>query len=139
LADSRSLVEAFYNEVWNKRDYALAKQILSPDLRFRGSLGSQTLGVPALLAYVDEVHAALSDYRCQIEELIVEESRAAARMTFAGCHRGPLFGVAGTGRDLSWVGAAFFEMSEGRIASLWVLGDLDGLKQQLNGRQALPF
>jgi steroid delta-isomerase-like uncharacterized protein len=139
MADSRNLVEAFYGDIWNRRDYAAAKQILSPDLRFRGSLGSQTLGVPAFLAYVDGVHAALSDYRCLIEELIAEQSRAAARMSFRGCHRGPLFGAAGTGRDLSWVGAAFFGILEGRIASVWVLGDLDGLKQQLNAQEASPF
>ena len=35
----RSLVERFYGEVWNRADAAVAHAILSPDFRFRVSLG----------------------------------------------------------------------------------------------------
>ena len=34
--------------------------------------------------HIDSIHAALADYTCIIEDLIVTESRAAARMTFKG-------------------------------------------------------
>ncbi|HEX4637760.1 MAG TPA: ester cyclase [Rhizomicrobium sp.] len=129
--DSRLLVERFYGEIWNRRDYAVADQILAADFRFRGSLGSETIGVPAFLAYVDAVHAVLENYRCTIEELIADEHRASARLLFAGRHRGSLLGVAATGREVAWAGAAFFTITRDRIESLWVLGDIAGLKQQL--------
>jgi len=131
MPDSRILVERFYGEVWNRRDFAVADDILAADFRFRGSLGDKTVGVPAFLAYVDSVHAALADYRCTIEELIADQRRASARMMFSGRHRAPLLGVAATGRDVSWAGAAFFTVARDRIESLWVLGDIAGLKRQL--------
>jgi len=83
------------------------------------------------------VHATLADYRCIIEELVADDDIAAARMTFTGIHRGPLFGVAPTGKSVSWAGAAFFRFAQARIVSLWVLGDIDGLKRQLGARA--PF
>lgn len=131
MSDSRNLVERFYGEIWNRRDYAVAEQILAPDFRFRGSLGSETSGIAAFLAYVDAIHAALENYRCTVDELICDRHRASARMTFSGRHRAPLLGVAATGRDVSWSGAAFFTVARDRIESLWVLGDVAGLKRQL--------
>ncbi|HKB95497.1 MAG TPA: ester cyclase [Rhizomicrobium sp.] len=139
MPDSQALVERFYNDIWNRRDFAVAGEILAADFRFRGSLGPEVIGIPAFIAYVESVHAALGGYRCTIEELIAEADRAAARMTFAGQHRAPLFGVAATGWNVSWAGAAFFEITLGRIAALWVLGDVDGLKQQLGAGGDTPF
>ena len=134
------LVERFYNDIWNRQDFTAAEEILAPDFRFRGSLGSETIGIPAFLAYVESVHAALADYRCTIEEIVADEVHAAARMGFAGIHRAPLFGVEATGRHVRWAGAAFFRIAAARIVSLWVLGDVEGLKQQLGaGRDQRPF
>jgi steroid delta-isomerase-like uncharacterized protein len=133
MTDTRTLVERFYGEIWNRRDYSVAEGLLAADFRFRGSLGSETIGIPAFLAYADAVHAALEDYRCAIQELIADERRASARMLFAGRHRAPLLGVVGTGREVAWAGAAFFTIGAERLASCWVLGDIAGLKRQLNG------
>jgi len=135
--NSSSLVERFYGDIWNRRDYDIAEKLLAFNFRFRGSLGDETVGISAFLAYAKTIHAALADYRCTIEELIADRDRASARMLFAGCHRAPLLGIAATGRNVSWAGAAFFTMAQGRIASLWVLGDIAGLKRQLSGEPPL--
>jgi len=139
MSDSRSLIERFYDRIWNRRDYAVADEILVTGFRFRGSLGSETVGIPAFLAYVDSVHTTLEGYRCIIEELVAGDDRVSARMLFSGRHRAPLFGVPATGRQVSWAGAAFFTIADARIASLWVLGDIEGLKRQLGATGAAPF
>jgi hypothetical protein len=65
-------VERFYADIWNRQDFAVADEILAADFRFRGSLGSESSGIPVFLTYVQSVHAALADYRCIIDELIVD-------------------------------------------------------------------
>jgi predicted ester cyclase len=60
-------------------------------------------------------------------------------MTFKGIHRGELFGVAASGNMVRWSGAAFFRMAEGRIAELWVLGDVDSVKRQLGSNASTAF
>jgi steroid delta-isomerase-like uncharacterized protein len=139
VSDNRILIERFYNDIWNRQDFAVADEILAADFRFRGSLGPEMAGVPAFIVYVKSVHAALEDYRCIVKDLVSDNERAAARMTFAGKHRAALFGVAATGRDVSWAGAAFFQIAQGRIASLWVLGDVDDLKRQIGAGASAPF
>jgi predicted ester cyclase len=71
--------------------------------------------------------------KCVIEDLVIEEDRAAARMTFSGRRQGRLLGPEPTGRLRQLGGAAFFKTKDGRISDLWALGDLDALKRQLRG------
>jgi steroid delta-isomerase-like uncharacterized protein len=130
-ATAQVLVERFYNEVWNQADERVAREILDADFRFRASLGPELRGPDGFIVYLRAVHAAVENFTCTIEELIATEDRAAAKMMFHGIHRGKFFGVAATGRAVHWSGAAFFATRGGRIASLWVLGDIDGLKRQL--------
>lgn len=125
------LVERFYNVVWKNADEAEATRLLDADFRFRGSLGPELKGPDGFIAYMRSVHAALEGFTCQIEEIITADERVAARMTFTGRHRAKFFGVAPTGRDIRWSGAAFFETRGDKITSLWVLGDIEGLRRQL--------
>ncbi len=131
MTEGRNLVEVFYAEVWNRADEDRARDILAPDFRFRGSLGAEKVGPEGFIAYMRDVHRGLGDYTCIIDDVVVEGARAAARMRFTGRHRALFQGVAATGRQVTWAGAAFFEFRDGRIADLWVLGDLIELKRQL--------
>ena len=129
--NSRELVEAFYFEVWNRADEDRAREILADSFRFRGSLGAERVGPDGFIAYMRDVHRALGDYRCIIDELVADGDRAAARMRFTGKHRAEFLGVAATGRQITWAGAAFFRFERGRISNVWVLGDVDELRRQM--------
>ena len=135
----KDLVESFYREVWNNADETVAREILDQDFRFRGSLGPETRGRDGFIDYMRSIHQALGDYVCVIEDLIATEDRAAARMTFKGKHRGVFFGVEATGREIEWAGAAVFTVNGNRITDLWVLGDIDSVKQQLGAEGPNPF
>ena len=125
------MVEAFYARVWNAGDEAAAHRLLAPGLQFRGSTGVGFEGIGPFLDYVRLIRRALADYRCTIEDVVVDGDQAFARMRFAGRHVGTFLGVGPTGRQLQWAGAALFRVEGDRIRSVWVLGDVDGLKQQL--------
>jgi predicted ester cyclase len=128
---SRQAVEAFYDRVWNRRDKAAIPELIHADFTFRGSLGPTMTGHAAFSAYVDGVTEALADYRCTILDVVSEGERAFARMRFEGIHRASFLGFAPTGRRVEWAGAALFTVKSDKIADLWVLGDLQGLREQL--------
>lgn len=125
------LVERFYHEVWNRADERVARDILDADFVFRASLGPELHGPDGFIVYLRAVHAAIGNFTCTIEDLIATEDRAAAKMLFHGIHRAKFFGVEATGRAIKWSGAAFFTVRGGRIAQLWVLGDVDDVKRQV--------
>jgi len=127
----KQVVERFYHEVWDNADERVAREILDENFRFRGSLGPEKHGPDGFISYMRLIHEALGNYRCIIEDLVTTENRATARMTFKGTHQAKFFDVEATGREIVWAGAAFFTIVEGRILELWVLGDIDSVKQQL--------
>lgn len=135
----KHLVERFYYEVWNRQDEEVAREILHPEFSFRASLGPERRGPDGFIDYMRSVHAALGDYICIIDDLIETEDRAAARMTFRGTHHAPFFGVDATGREIMWAGGAFFRTDGRQIVELWVLGDIDAVKQQLGAPSELDF
>ena len=127
------LIRVFYDRFWNRIELSVADEILHPEVVFRGSVGVGAIGREAVCDYVRMVTTALSDYRCDVETLVVDGSRAAARVRFSGVHRGEFLGYTPTGRRVEWIGAAFFVEEDGALRDIWVLGDLTSLRAQLAG------
>ena len=85
----------------------------------------------AVFAGIGQILLTADKVRARAAEQVWTPDRAAAKMMFHGTHRAKFFGVEATGRAVHWSGAALFTMRGGRIAELWVLGDVDDLKRQL--------
>ena len=75
----REQVEKFYQVLWDAHDKRAISAGLHEDFTFRGSLGQERRGHRGFAEYVDMVHEALADRRCDIEELVIEEPKAFAK------------------------------------------------------------
>ena len=130
---NRQLVETFFNVMWNTWSQETARTILTADIDFRGSIGLHVTGHDGFLGYMQTIRDAFPDFHNHIDEIIATDDRAVARLTYSGTHQGALLGRAPTGRRIEYAGVAMFTMDAGRISKVWVLGDLWGLMQQLDG------
>ncbi len=126
-----SLVRRFYADLWNAWDDSAVEAVLAADLRFRGSLGQTVHGRDGWRGYRDVVRAGSEDFHNEVVDLVVSGARAAARLEYSGTQTGPLLGLDPTGRRFAYAGAAFFTESEGRLVDIWVLGDVESLRRQL--------
>jgi steroid delta-isomerase-like uncharacterized protein len=139
-----TLVEAFYDRIWNAGDLTAAFDLLTAEFVFRGSLGRELQGREAFADYVLAVRGALANYRCEILDCVAEANQAFAKMRFSGVHVAQFRGYRPTDKPVSWSGAALFRFDRERIAELWVLGDLAGLdailkKNQDEARHSRPL
>jgi len=125
------LVARFYDELWNRWQLAVADEIVSEAVRFRGSLGSSFVGREDFKRYVETVRVAFPDWHNQVDEILSVEDRVVARMTWSGTHRGRLGEIEPTGARVEYCGAAFFRFAEGLIEELWVVGDTQELWRAL--------
>lgn len=130
---NKAVIRRYYEDLWNAGDLAVADELIAPDLSFRGSLGETVHGRDGFAGYVARVRAAFPDFHNQIDDLIAEGDRVVARLTYRGTHHGELFGIAPTGRRISYAGVAIFQIASGQIVQGWVLGDTTGLMRQLQG------
>jgi steroid delta-isomerase-like uncharacterized protein len=128
---SKDLVRRYYEVLWNRWDFGLADELIAESVVFRGSLGISVQGREGFKEYMRTIRAAFPDFHNRIEELIAENDRVVARLTYTGTHQGEVLGIAPTSRKVSYAGVALFRVVENRIAEGWVLGDVHGLVQQL--------
>jgi predicted ester cyclase len=125
------LVRAWYEEMWNRWDETVFGRILDPDVELRGSLGRTHRGYDGIASYMRFVRDAFPDFHNEIDATVEDGAAVFARLRYTATHRGPIFGIAPTGRRIEYAGAALFRFRDERIWNVWVLGDVDGLKRQL--------
>lgn len=131
VRENKALISRYYNDLWNKWNLAVADDLIAYEIAFRGSLAVTVQGLDGFKEYVNMVRAAFPDFHNSIEELIAEGDKVVARLTYSGTHRGELFGIAPTGRRVTYSGIAIFRIAEGKISDGWVIGDTLGLMKQL--------
>ena len=131
MSVEKEQVRKFYDVIWNNHDKNAVPEVLHEQFVFRGSLGDEKQGHAGFIEYLDMLHTALGDYKCEIKEIVAEQSKVFVKMRFSGIHKERFMGVEPTGRHLSWEGAALFSFKNNKVVSLWVLGNLDALREQL--------
>jgi predicted ester cyclase len=128
---NRQVVERFYGDLWNNWRLDVADEILTPDIRFRGSFGQTLIGCREFKRYVEMVRSAFPDWHSEVEELIECGDSVVARLKWTGTHRGKLGAVEATGARVSYVGAAIFHFADRKIHDAWVVGDTQELWRAL--------
>jgi len=93
-------------------------------------------GLPAKTATVNFFVARLKglpDLKVTIQASLAEGDKEAASFLYEGTQTGPLYGVAPTGKHLSFTSCDIFRIADGTIAEHWGMGDIAGVLAQLKG------
>jgi len=131
VTDGRQIIGRYYSELWNQWSAAALEELISPDIIFRGSIGTVVRGIDEFRAYVNRIRSAFPDFHNRIEELVAEGASVVARLTYTGTHQGEIFGFRGSGAKVSYQGMAIFHLENGKVMEGHVLGDVEALKRQL--------
>ncbi len=134
-SELRKLVVRYYHELWNAWNLAVADEILAPEFRFRGSFGTELIGIAPFKQYVQTVRKACSDFTNIIEQTIEAAPHVVAKLRYEGTHSGNLLGVPATGKRIVYPGIAIFEAQKGRLLNGTVVGDRCSLLECVLGRQ----
>jgi predicted ester cyclase len=122
-ADARTVVQRFYEELVNQREFAVAGEIIAGGCAWLPGLA---LGPDGAVQYVRHLVAQFPDLRVMVDEVIADpraqRGRVVARVTFSGTYRGLSPELTATSPGAVWPEAAFFHVVDGKIDDLWVAG-----------------
>jgi predicted ester cyclase len=76
-------------------------------------------------------YAAFPDYTHVIDDVVAEGDWVAVRLTFHATHQGEFQGIPATGNTVTYGGAHFGRLVDGRIAEWWILENDLGLMEQI--------
>jgi steroid delta-isomerase-like uncharacterized protein len=89
------------------------------------------VGLKELKAMMASWRAAFPDGRLALEDIIAEGDKVAARFSFRGTHKGPVFGIPATGKQVAFAGMAMYRVAGGKIVDEWAKDDMLTMLQQL--------
>lgn len=126
------LVYRLYDAITAQRDDEL-KALLTEDFHtHNGRLNDGAVGPAAVLGTVSALREGLDDLRFDVDEVVEQGDRVAARWTMHGTHTRDLFGKPATGKQITQRGTVFYRVADDRLAELWPLVDVFGLFQQIS-------
>lgn len=117
--DNRLLVSEFVEQVFNAGD-------LSAIERYYAQPTAQEVR-----RHVEELLSAFGEVRVEIDELVAEGDRVAARLTITGRHTGTFAGLPATGRRVTYSSFRFYRIEDGKIVATHAMQDRLGLLQQI--------
>lgn len=85
--------------------------------------GGRITGPGAFKERIAAIRTGFPDFHSHIDEMVVEGSTGVVRWSARGRHRGDLFGVPPTGRQVEWSGMTWFRVESGRLVEEWELFD----------------
>ncbi len=127
---SRQIMRRLIEEVWAEGKLEVADELFHPEA-ICPSAPTLPLGPQGTKEIVQTVRTAFPDYWVKIELMAAERDRVAARLVQGGTHDGEFFGLAPTGRTVTWTEMAMLRIGDGQILATWFDSDIAGLMQQL--------
>jgi predicted ester cyclase len=98
IETNKSLVRRYFEEVCNAGRLQVADELFSDDFGSPGGIR----GPEAARRAAQAMRTALPDVHFRIDELVGEDDRVVAKITYTGTHRGRFLGVEPTGRTISF-------------------------------------
>jgi steroid delta-isomerase-like uncharacterized protein len=111
----------------NRQDWTALGQFVHDDVAHK----ARPLGLAGYRAMLEQDFRDIPDLRFDIELLISEPPRIAARLTFDCTPAGTFLGLAVNGRRVSFRENVFYEFRDGKIRQVWSIIDKAAIEAQL--------
>lgn len=137
LRTERLAVETLYR-AFTEKNPALVDTVLAPqwdDIPLAPGQGPGPEGIKPIIRGLGE---AFPDVQIVIHDMIQEPGRIGVRAEIKGTHQGEFFGIAPTGKKVSFRLHEFHTLSDGRVTTTWHMEDWFGLFLQLGKFPAQP-
>jgi predicted ester cyclase len=123
----RDLIDRFFNG----HNPGLASTFFAPDVKWHGGSVGDYRGVETYEGTMKGFFAGLPDVRAIEQDAIEGPDSVAMRFSVSGTHRGPLWGIAPTGRQVQWQAIMIYRFEGGLIAEQWAAEDWAAILRDL--------
>lgn len=130
LSIERRAVETLYR-AFNDQNPDLVDAVLSPEWDDIPLAPDQVTGPAGIKQIIRSVAEAFPDVQITIHDMVQEPGKIGVRAEISGTHLGVLFGIAPTGKKVSFRLHEFHTVNDGLVTTTWHMEDWFGLFLQL--------
>ena len=119
----------------NTGKFDLFREAVAADCVDHDPAPGQGPGPEGYRAFFSATREAFPDLEVGLETMVADEEQIAIAYTMKGTHRGPLMGIAPTGKKISIRGVQVAKFRDGKMVERWGSSDQLGMLQQLGVTQ----
>jgi steroid delta-isomerase-like uncharacterized protein len=136
--DPKDVLARYVHAVWTQADPEAARHYLAPRFRRHVSALAPPLDLEQQIRRLHDLRAALPDAELHVDAVVADGDVVAFRSTMRGTHRGPLSGIAATGRTVTVRLVDMIRIEDGLFAEQWGGPDMLDLVTQLGATITAP-
>jgi steroid delta-isomerase-like uncharacterized protein/4-oxalocrotonate tautomerase family enzyme len=130
--EHRKLFARWFEELWNKKNYDVAYELVDPDFTAHGAGGQDIKqGPDGVIGMVKAWHAAMPDGRMIVDDIITEGDLSTIRMTWEATHTGKFGDIPASGKRISVTSIGIDRVINGKITEGWGELNMLGMLQQM--------
>ena len=122
-------MRAFYDRyvsAANAREFGFIASLIHDDIILNGKPAKREGAIKAF----EDFAAAVPDIAWELEDIVIEGDRIAARLRDSGTPRAA-FGVEPNGARVEFAEVAFYKIRDGRFAEMWFMIDVHSIAEQM--------
>ncbi|NDJ63104.1 MAG: hypothetical protein GYB67_18435 [Chloroflexi bacterium] len=132
VEDHYAFFARWFEELWNKKNYDIAYELVDPDFVAHGAGGQDIRqGPDGVVGMVKAWHAAMPDGHMTMHDVITEGNLSAIRMTWEGTHTGAFGNIPPSGNRIKVTSTGIDRIVNGKITEGWGELDMMGMLTQM--------
>lgn len=131
MSDNKALMRRMYDEVVNGGNIDLIDELVAPDVVEHEEFPGLASGREGVKQFFTMMRGAFPDLRMDVEDMIAEGDKVAARVTMSGTQQGEFMGVPPSGKKVSVTSIDIVRFAGGQAAEHWGATDTAAMMEQL--------
>lgn len=129
-----TILERWFEEVWNKGREAAIDELSSPEIKGHGLIdpdGKEVEGMAAFKSFYHAFRSAFPDIHVEVQDTVTEGDKTVARCLVTAKHTGEGLGKPPAGKPVEFTGMCLVRVKDGKIVESWNNFDFMAMHQQL--------
>ena len=122
MPDNETILHEWFDQVWNQKDTALIDELMTDETKHHGLAGPDggaITGLDNFKGFHQAFLNAFPDLHVEVNDVVMEGDKIAARCTVTGTHLGDGLGFAPTGKKVRFTGGGICHMKDGKFTEIW--------------------
>ena len=137
LEEMKAITKRAFEEVWNEGNLDVVDELYNLDFVDRQHHHPDDdrpmEGTERFKKFAREILNAFPDHHAVIHDQIAEGDKVALRYESRATHKGKIWDIEPTGKEITWTGIVIYRIQSGKISNVWVNWDMIGIVKQLTG------
>jgi predicted ester cyclase len=131
VEQNKAVIKRIVKEVFNENNLAVIDELVTPDWRFHGPMGSEYQGVAGFRKMMADLRASAPDRQVSLLDIVAEGDKVFHRWSMEGNYTVQNQGTPIVSKHLSMMVFLFSHFLNGRESEVWEVYDSAAVMQQL--------